>query len=129
MLDVLADPLFYDFICTICKNEAGIVVARVIVADACPNDLHLADVLLQNPEEPLVVATGNDTRRKGFGLLGKVFENVERFATENNNEVVTFVAASDSRVKLLKGTVTIFPRARRGEMQRRWSNRCRHNSI
>ena len=104
ILDALANPIFYDFSYIACRNDEGILVGQLIVADVCPNNLHIADVYFQNPESPLHDSRLNSdgTGYNGFGLLGKVLDNAECFARENRNDIVALVAASDSRVLLFE---------------------------
>lgn len=95
-----------DISCTYAAVEdASLVdneVGKLVVAHVFPNDLHLADVLFQNPYRPIP-----DRRRRyaftffeGFKMLGPTLERVEAAARRLGCKHITLTCAAPDLVDL-----------------------------
>jgi hypothetical protein len=85
------------------KGEA-FEVAEFLTAEVFPNDLHLADVLFQDPERPIP-----ETERRyrfqthrGLGLLPTVIQQAEAFARSRKKNFITLTAADQDLIPLFE---------------------------
>jgi len=79
-------------------------VFEFMVAHVYPNSLHLADILLQNPLQPIPEPEQNhfDQKYKGFGLLRTVMKNLEDKGKELGCDILTLTAARRDQVPLFE---------------------------
>jgi len=75
-----------------------------MVAHVYPSSLHLADILMQNPLQPIPEKEQShfDQKYKGFGLLGTVMERFEHKGKELGCDVLTLTATRIDQVPLFE---------------------------
>ncbi|EJU9973497.1 hypothetical protein N5M11_003784 [Vibrio alginolyticus] len=75
-----------------------------LAAHVYPNDLHLADILLQNPYSPIPQEDRKCEHQEynGFGLLSTIIDDFFSLAHELNCDFITLTAASIEQVGLFK---------------------------
>ena len=100
--------LIYDISYTVCTIEDSAlddkVVARALIADVYPSDLHIGDVYFRNPYKPIP----RDERKykyreyEGLRLLRPFMEGVDSFAAKSEVQFVTLTAATVEHVPLFR---------------------------
>jgi len=89
---------------TVHRGGGGFEVATSTVAQLFSDELHLYDISLCDPRKPLdPSARKSDIHHHGgFGLLGKVIDNLMNIAKERGCSVVTLTAANMKLANIFK---------------------------
>jgi hypothetical protein len=98
---IVKAKLIRDISCIKCTIEIPgdktQTVAELVVALVFPNDLHIADVKLQDPLLPIAEENRNYPKQEfaGLGLLATTMARAERYAAHIRADFVTLTAAHD----------------------------------
>ena len=103
--EIIGEPVIQNIIymqATLPFQEQRLEVAEFLAAEVFPNDLHLADMLFQDPRRPI---PPNERRyrfqtHRGLGLLAAVVRKAETFARVRNKDFITLTAADRDLVPL-----------------------------
>jgi hypothetical protein len=86
------------------KNLDCPKIVECLVAHVYPNDLHLADILVENPYRPLPTDSQKCSiqTHEGFDLLPTIMNNLKRCGQSLKCDYITLVAAKIENVQLFE---------------------------
>jgi len=104
---IIGEPFVKDISCTICTVNDGDLedneVASLMIARVFPNNVHLIDVMYQNPYKPIPPTERRYMAdHKGLGMLGPTLALIEDYAVSNACQFVTLTAAADHLAPLFE---------------------------
>lgn len=102
---IIKEPLIKDISYTLCTVDDDQLqdkeVASLMLATVFPNNIHLIDVMYQNPYKPIPEAERRYMAdHKGLGMLGPTLARIEEYARSKGCAYVTLTAAADHLVPL-----------------------------
>jgi hypothetical protein len=104
---IIKEPVIKDISYTSCvlddESLADNEVASLMLARVYPNNIHLIDVMYQDPYQPIPQSNRRYIAdHKGLGMLGLTLSRIEEYARANGCACVTLTAAADHLVPLFE---------------------------
>lgn len=104
--EIIKEPIIKDIIYSLGTVKDSKIkektVSQITIAHVFPNDLHLADVLFQNPYIPISKSDRKYRLQdfKGLGLLSTLIEKIEQHAKALSCDYITLTASNSELVPL-----------------------------